>query len=85
MSLYGFPMNLSAHSLNSYLMLLCDKQFDIVVDIYNPDIWKDPSYVYLFENLGVSMDQVTEDTDCIVIKKGGESAEALRGFFTVSR
>lgn len=67
-------------SLNSYLMLLCDKQFDIVVDIYNPDIWKDPSYVYLFENLGVSMDQVTEDTDCIVIKKGGESAEALRGF-----
>ena len=70
----------SQQNLNSYLMLLSDKQYNIVVDIYNPDIWKDPVYVHLFENLGVSMDKITESTDCLVIKEGGASVDVLNGF-----
>ena len=70
----------SQENLNSYLMLLSDKQYHIVVDIYNPDIWKDSTYVHLFENLGVSMDQISDETDCLVIKEGGAAVDVLNGF-----
>ncbi len=70
----------SQENLNSYLMLLSDKQYNIIIDIYNPDIWKDSVYVHLFENLGVSMDKITDTTDCLVIKEGGADVDVLNGF-----
>lgn len=70
----------SQKSLDTYLMLLADKQFDAVIEIYNTKIWKDSHYRYLFENLGVDLEQVTKDTDCIVVKEGGKSADVIHNF-----
>ncbi len=67
-------------SLDTYLMLLADDDFDAVIEIYNPRIWKDSHYVHLFENLGVDGEQVTKDTDLIVIKEAGKSVDMIENF-----
>lgn len=70
----------SQKSLDAYLMLLADKNFSAVVEIYNPRIWKDDLYRDLFENLGVNPDEITKDTDCIVIGQGGKTADVIHNF-----
>ena len=70
----------SQKSLDTYLMLLFDKSYDAVIEIYNTRIWKDTRYANLFENLGVDLNQVTEDTDCVVIGKGGETVDLIENF-----
>lgn len=70
----------SQNSLDTYLMLLADKNFDAVIEIYNPKIWKDEHYTALFENLGVDAGKVTKDTDCIVIGEGGKAVDIIENF-----
>lgn len=70
----------SQKNLDAYLMLLADKNFNAVIEIYNTRIWKDKHYRNLFENLGVDLNQVTEDTDCIVIREGGKSTDVINNF-----
>lgn len=67
-------------SLDSYLMLLADKNLDMIIEIYNTDIWKVAAYACLFENLGIDISMVTKDTDCIVIQEGGEHVDILNNF-----
>lgn len=68
-------------NLDTYLMCLADEQFSCVIQIYDPEIWKNPPYVHLFENLGVDINQITENTDCIVVQEGGKSTDILEDFF----
>lgn len=66
--------------LNAYLMLLADESFSAIVEIDNTNIWEDPTCTYLFENLGVNMELVTENTDYIVIREGGKYVEVIDDF-----
>lgn len=66
--------------LKAYLMLLADRQWDIVLDIYDKSIFKDDYCVTLLENLGVDRAKLTEGADCIVIGEGGKSAEVIENF-----
>ena len=63
--------------LNTYLMLLADKSYDVILEINNPDIWGKRKYVRLLSNLGVDADMITENTDFLVIEAGGKEVNYL--------
>lgn len=43
-------------SLDLYLMLLADKNFDVTLDIDNPKIWEDEYYARLLSNIGIDQE-----------------------------
>lgn len=68
-------------NLDAYLMLLADDELDVNVEIYNTDIWKDLSYVKLFENLGVDVNELTSDSDYVTVQSGGVHTEVFNNFY----
>lgn len=67
-------------SLDSYFMLLADKRFDVLIEIYNGKIWKDEKYIHLMENLGVVAEELTDNTELIVVSRGGNRADVVETF-----
>lgn len=57
-------------SLASELMLLCDKRFNALIEVYNSDIQEDERYVHLLENLEVAGEELTDSTELIVVARG---------------
>ena len=45
------------------------------MQINDQTIWNDGFYVELFENLGVQIDRITNDTNYVLIQDGGASIE----------
>lgn len=64
-------------SLDTYLMLLSDKNLDAVIEIINADIWSDNKFICLVKNLGVDMSNVSDATNCLMICRGGKQVEAV--------
>lgn len=66
--------NLKAQeTLDTYLMLLADKNYDFLLEINSQEILQDEKYVGLLENLGIDVNSMKENTDFIVVHGGGES------------
>ncbi len=70
----------SQDMLDAYLMTIADKNFNIIIDINDLDIWNNRNYVNLIENLGVDMSEVSDATDFIVIKEQGEKVYCFENF-----
>lgn len=62
---------------DNYLMLLADRNLDAVIEIRNFDIWNDDRFVRLVENLGIDMSSVSDETNYLMIHRGGLLAEAV--------
>lgn len=67
-------------TLDTYLMLLADQNYNAVIEINNPDIWKAERYLNLFENLGVNLSALSEETDFVVVQEGGKHADTMDNF-----
>lgn len=62
-----------------YLMLLSGDNVDITMDVRNKDIFNNTWIVDLFGNLGINTNELTQDTDFIIIRNGGEDVVVLNG------
>lgn len=67
-------------SLEVYLEGLGVTKYKAVIEINNLDIWQEPSYVKLFENLGISKESVNEKVDFIVWDGMEKEAVILEDF-----
>lgn len=70
----------SYESLDIYLMYLADKNYSLVIEINNAEIWNNESYMCLMENLGVDKGGITENTDFLVIQEAGKHVDYLEDF-----
>lgn len=52
---------------SSYLMLLADRDFDLVLSGLDSSLWDNPAYAELLYNLGIDSEQVSDNTKTIVI------------------
>lgn len=66
--------------LDNYLMLLADKDYDVMIEIFNPVIWKNEYYCNLFKNLGVDSTRITEKTDLLAVGQGGRTVNYFENF-----
>lgn len=57
-------------SITGYLMLLCMDNVDITMDIRDKDILNNDWMMELFGNLGINTNELTENTDFIIIRNG---------------
>lgn len=67
-------------ALNVYLMCLADKNFNVLIETKNPQIWKDERYRALFQNMGLDTARVTKRTDAVFIQEMGVQTEYLKDF-----
>lgn len=68
-------------SLDTYLMLLVDKNYNMIFEIKDSSIWQNKYYVNLFENLGIDSKKVTDRTDFIVVQGAGENVDYFVNFY----
>lgn len=66
--------------LDNYLMLLADKNYDVMIEILNPVIWKNEYYCNLFRNLGVDTTLISERTDLLAVGQGGRTVRYFENF-----
>lgn len=59
-SAYKVNLLKNQESLDQYLILLTDRNYDVEIEINNPAIWKNEYYVRLLNNLGADAETVTE-------------------------
>lgn len=64
-------------SIVEYLMLLAGDNVDIIMDIRNKDIFNNAWIVELLGNIGINTNELTEDTDFIIIRNSGEDAVVI--------
>lgn len=64
-------------SIAEYLMLLAGEDVDITIDIRDKDIFNNTCMVELFGNLGVNTDELTDDTDFIIIRNSSSGAAVV--------
>lgn len=65
------------NSMIEYLMLLSGDNVDITMDIRNKDVYNNALIMELLGNLGINTNELTEDTDFIIIRNGGEDAVVI--------
>lgn len=70
----------SYESLDYRLLFLFDKDILTFIEVYDSEIWDNDYYVNLFENLGINRENITENTDFIVIKNAGQQVAYLDDF-----
>lgn len=70
----------SYESLDYYMLFLHNKNYLTFVEINNPEIWNNDYYCDLFESLGVNQDEITSDTDLLIIQNAGGQVEYLEKF-----
>jgi hypothetical protein len=68
------------NDLVNYLMLLSGDDIDIVISIRNKDVFTNGLILTLMENDGVDVNNVSGETDFIIIKSGGEASTVLDNF-----
>lgn len=59
-------------SLDIYLMLQADKNYDIMIEMNDKSVLGEELYVKLIQNLGIDLLQLSDEADFILIHKGGE-------------
>lgn len=62
-----------------YLMLLSGDDIDITMEIRNKDIFNSSWAMELFGNLGINTSELTENTDFIIVRNGGEDTAIING------
>lgn len=62
---------------DTYLMLLADKNMDTVIEIGDPGLWNDTKFVNLVKNLGIDTEDIPENTNFCMIRRGGSQTEAI--------
>ncbi len=77
---YKLSLIKAQESIDTYLMLIADKDFNVILDISDSDIWTNKYYVNLIENLGVNISGISDNTDFIVIKECGEKVDCFENF-----
>lgn len=60
---------------SSYFMLLADRDFDVVLSGLGSSLWENPTYAALLNNLGINLDQISDDTKTIVISGADGTVE----------
>lgn len=66
--------------LSVYVEALAVTGYDAIIEVSDPDIWKDPVYRELFEKLGISEKDIDERTDFIVWNGRDKKGVALQDF-----
>lgn len=69
-------------ALDVYLMLLADKNYDVLIEVRDQAIWKNAYYVSLLENLGIDAGRIGDRTDCILVQEGGRHVDYLDDFLS---
>lgn len=67
-------------SLESYLVLSNDKRYDVLFVINNQEIFQNEFYAGLFENLGVSTEKITGQTELITVSGTEKTADYVENF-----
>ncbi|MCC8139775.1 MAG: hypothetical protein LIO67_05680 [Lachnospiraceae bacterium] len=62
-------------TLDTYLMLLADKNYDVEVEIADPWLFGSTYYSRLFANIGVDADRLTDSVSLLKIEAGGRNVE----------
>lgn len=62
---------------DTYLMLLADKNLDVIVEVQNPELWSDNTFVNLVKNLGVDVSGISDTANYLVIRGRDAQAETL--------
>lgn len=57
-------------TLDSYLMMLTDKNYLSVLQIEDDEIWEDIHYVNLLENLGIEKEKISDSVGFLVAQEG---------------
>lgn len=60
---------------SSYLMLLADRDYDLVLSVPDSSLWDNPAYTELLYNLGIDSELVSDDTKTIVISGSDRTVE----------
>jgi hypothetical protein len=68
------------NDIEVYLMLLANDNVDVTIDVRNKRIFYNEGILELLSNLGVDVDALSENTDFIIIKNGGEQSVTLDKF-----
>lgn len=68
-------------SLDTYLMLLADKNYTLLFEINAAEIWENDYYVKLLENVGIDSSKITKNTDFFIIQDQGKHAEYFEDFY----
>lgn len=64
-------------ALDAYLMLLADREYDVLMRITDPSLWQDERYVKLAANLGLDISQLTDGTGFLAVCEGGREAQVI--------
>lgn len=64
-------------SLEQYLMLLADKNYDVLIEVFDEDILTDVKYISLFKNLGINYNCIDKNVNILTIQAGGKSVGYL--------
>lgn len=54
-------------TLDSYLMLIADRSYNITINFDNPDIIEDKYYINFFKNIGIDVNKINDEIDSILI------------------
>lgn len=65
----------SQETLDSYMLMAADRNYNVIININNSDFWENERYVNLLGNLGVDIDGISDDTDFIVVKGDERKAD----------
>lgn len=67
-------------SLDYCLLLLFDNNYSTIIEVNSPTVWNNDYYVNLFENMGISGNDITKATDFLVIQNAGKQADCFENF-----
>ena len=63
-----------------YLMLLAGDNVNSTIDVRDKSIFRNAGVISLLENLGVNTNELTENTDFILIRDGGKKTVVINDF-----
>ncbi len=66
--------------LSVYVEAMAVTGYDVIIEVSDTNIWKDPAYRELFEKLGIQRKEIDERTDFIVWNGRKKKGEALHDF-----
>lgn len=69
-------------SLDYCLLLLYDQNYSMSIEINHPDVWNDDYYVNLFKNICGISENISQQTDLLVIQDVGVHTDCFENFHT---
>lgn len=66
--------------LDTYLMLLADKNYNALIEINDPAVWNSEFYTGLLKNLGIRAGKKSASADCIYVRRAGKQVTYASSF-----